>query len=350
MAALERELGTYAKTDVFAGLPVTTVYFGGGTPSLFSPWAFERLLSAIAKDWPMHSSAEITMEANPGTVEIHRLQAFRAAGINRLSLGVQSFNDENLRLLGRIHGAQEAIEAVASAYGAGFDNVNVDLMYALPGQTLQAWERDLLQACALEPTHISAYNLTYEEGTPFYSWRKRGRLRPLEEETEVAMFTLAEDLLSQHGYCRYEISNYAQPSFPCRHNLRYWTCQPYVGVGAGAHGYSSAGGNLGWGFRWANERSPSRYMAQVQKEGHARVGLDHLDFHQAAGEFVFLTLRCTEGIDAAAFARRFDRRVDEAFPVIHSLVATGLLEPTPQGWRLSPRGTLLADSVFAEFL
>lgn len=350
VAALKREVETYAATEFFGSAVVSTVYFGGGTPSLFSPWSFEQVLSTIAKHWRMGFAPEITMEANPGTVDVHRLKALRAAGINRLSLGVQSFDDEHLKLLGRIHGAKEAEAAVVAAFASGFENVNIDLIYALPGQTLQAWERDLLHACTLKPTHISAYNLTYEEGTPFFSWRKQGRLNPVDEETEVAMFTLAESMLSAHGYARYEISNYAKPSYACRHNLAYWRCQPFVGIGAGAHGYCCSGGEYGWGFRWANHRSPSRYLKHVGQHGHARLATEHLRYAQAAGEFVFLALRCVDGLDAFAFTERFGQCADQVFPVIRTLAANGLLEPTECGWRLSPRGTLVADSVFAEFL
>ncbi len=350
MLALERELQTYAGMGLFADCWVNTIYFGGGTPSLFSPVAFERMLSTIDRCWRVAPSVEITLEANPGTVDLLKLKALRSTGINRLSLGVQSFDEENLRALGRIHGPREAIEAIANALRAGFKNVNIDLIYALPGQTLEAWERDLQRALSLKPTHISAYNLTYEEGTPFHSWRKLGRLQPLDEDTELAMFTLTEKLLEGQGYCHYEISNYAQPSFFCRHNLGYWSSEPYVGVGAGAHGYSPWGGSQGWGFRWANERSPKRYLVRVQQNGHARASVEHLSFEQAAGEFIFLALRRAEGLDATRFFARFQKKVEQAFPVIGSLVAQSLLEPTEHGWRLSPRGIFLADSVFAEFL
>ncbi|GIW42992.1 MAG: coproporphyrinogen III oxidase [Candidatus Binatia bacterium] len=347
--ALKRELRYYREWPVFQSARVATIFFGGGTPSLFAAHSLGSILSEIAKLWPIEPQAEVTIEANPGTVDLTKLQAFRAAGINRISFGVQSFDESNLKLLGRIHSGEDAVVSVEAAFSAGFDNVNVDLIYALPGQTVNSWHRDLVRACALVPTHISPYNLTYEEGTPFYAWRRQGRFVPVDDETEIAMFQLAEEVLGAHGYYRYEISNYAKPLFICRHNLGYWSSRPYVGVGAGAHGYSPRGGKHHWGVRWANEKSPTRYMESVQSRGHARQMLEDISEQQAAAEFVFLALRCVEGVDARAFQGRFGTRLEEKFPCITDLAAKGLLEQTTLGWRLTPRGTMLADSVFAEF-
>ncbi|MCX8071505.1 MAG: radical SAM family heme chaperone HemW [Candidatus Binatia bacterium] len=347
--ALIHEIEFYSQSDWFAGHEVTSVYFGGGTPSLFSARSLERILLTITRSWRCQSDIEVTVEANPGTVNSAKLRSFREIGINRLSLGVQSFNETHLRLLGRVHNTEEALRAVEGAFVAGFENINIDLIYALPGQSLSQWEEDLRTACALGPTHLSAYNLTYEDGTLFYALREQGRLVPLDEDIEAAMFLLGEELLHEHGYTRYEISNYAQSGFVCRHNLKYWSSEPYVGVGAGAHGFSPVGGNLGWGVRWANERSPRRYMEQVHDQGHARVSLESLDYRRAAGEFMFLALRRADGVDARAFSRRFRANAEALFPVVSTLLEQGLLETTASGWRLSPRGTLLADSVFAEF-
>lgn len=350
VAALERELATYAQDEVFSGAHISSVYFGGGTPSLFAPRSFERILERIEQLWGLPSGVEVTIEANPGTVDFPKLAALRAAGINRLSFGVQSFQPKYLALLGRIHSATEAIAAVEAASRSGFTNLNVDLIYALPGQTEAEWEDDLRQACALGPTHISAYNLTYEEGTPFAAWRRNGRLVPVGEDTEIQLFQLTEHYLRARGYERYEISNYARRHAACRHNLGYWKSSAYVGVGAGAHGFQPRGGLHGWGYRWANERAPHRYLRAVEERGHARVAVEHRDRKTAAGEFVFLALRCVDGVNAAEYCRRFGQRLEEDFPVIAELEGSGLLEVTAQGWRLSSRGTLLADSVFAHFL
>lgn len=348
--ALLAELTTYAHKQRFAKFCVRSVYFGGGTPSLFQPRSFEKILSTIASLWSLCADAEVTLEANPGTVDLARLQGFLASGVNRLSLGVQSFSAPTLQRLGRTHTGRDAIAAVVAAQRVGFRNLNVDLIFAVPGQSPSDWERDLQQACALGPTHISAYNLTYEDGTPFAQWRRTGRLLPVDEDAEMEMFLTTESILREHGYERYEMSNFALPGFACRHNLGYWRSLPYVGLGAGAHGFTPAPGRPHWGVRWSNVRSPARFMASVRIRGHGRTLVEKLDRRRAAGEFVFLALRCTEGIDRMAFARRFGASLEEEFATLARLAAEGLLEQTPRGWKLSDRGFLLADTVFTEFV
>jgi oxygen-independent coproporphyrinogen-3 oxidase len=354
VAALCSELDHYAEHASWRGAEIGTIFFGGGTPSLFAPASIGRVLAAVARRWGVGAEAEITLEANPGTVSLDTLRGFRRAGINRLSFGVQSFQPHHLRVLGRIHGAGEARHAVAWARAAGFDNVNVDLIFALPHQTLAEWESDLAQAIGLHPDHISAYNLTYEEGTPFHKLRSQGVLRSLTEEIEVAMFTRTQEILGAAGFEQYEISNYARPGRACRHNLNYWQSGDYLGVGAGAHSYAAFGNVLAaesrWGHRWSNEKIPSRYIDAVEKSAQARRTTERLDERQARGEFVFLGLRCRTGFLATAFRQRFGDDLVAAFPHAADLEKGGLLQCADGRWQLSTRGLMLADSVFATFL
>ena len=351
VAALRRELGHYAEHAPWRGGEIGTIFFGGGTPSLFAPQSIEAVLAEVARLWRLAADVETTLEANPGTINLERLRGFRAAGINRMSFGVQSFAAHHLRTLGRIHSADEAGAAIELAGAAQFDNVSLDLIYALPQQTLSEWEDDLARACGLQPAHISAYNLTYEEGTPFHQWRSAGQLRQLPEEVEVAMFTCATERLGAAGYEQYEISNYARAGRACRHNLNYWRGGLYLGVGAGAHSYARATGvDEHYGRRWSNEKNPIDYRRRVTELGHARSFEETLDARQARGEFVFLVLRCSEGLSGTAFRQRFDAELPEVFPHVAALRDEELLRSDGDRWQLTPRGLLVADSVFATFL
>jgi len=341
--ALRAEMRHYAQQAPWAGGEIGTIFFGGGTPSLFAAASIGNILNEAAQLWPLAPDIETTLEANPGTITLDKLAGFRAADVNRMSFGVQSFAAHHLRTLGRIHDANEAKAAVTLARQAGFSRVSIDLIFALPNQTLDEWEADLAQACGLEPDHISAYNLTYEEGTPFHHWRAQGLLRQLPEEIEVAMFTRTREILAAARYDQYEISNYARPGQACRHNLNYWHSGPYLGVGAGAHSYAER-------FRWSNEKSPTKYLRDVEAHGHARVFEEALDERQARGEFVFLGLRCLDGFSGALFRERFGDDFPMLYPHVSDLRDGGLLEFVAGHWRLTPPGVLLADSVFVTFL
>lgn len=349
VGALCTEMEAYARRDPWRGGQVRTIFFGGGTPSLFAPESIAAVLRTALRLWPSPPDAEITLEANPGTVTAEKLSGLRAAGVNRLSFGVQSFHPHHLRTLGRIHSATDARSAVHLARQAGFSNVGIDLIFALPQQTLHQWESDVREACALEPSHISAYNLTYEEGTLFHKLRAQRVLHQLPEELEVAMFTRTQELLAAHGYAQYEISNYARPGQACRHNLNYWQGGAYLGVGAGAHSYARAGAQDS-GRRWSNQRTPLAYLEAVEQHGHARTAVEELDLRQARGEFVFLGLRCLDGFAADAFRTRFGADLATLFPHVADLCAGGLLQCRAGRWRLTAQGVLLADSVFATFL
>jgi oxygen-independent coproporphyrinogen-3 oxidase len=326
---------------------IATIFIGGGTPSLLSPDSIARILSAVRGAFAVTDDAEITMEANPGTVDARSLAGFRATGVNRISFGVQSLNDRHLLTLGRIHDADASRRAVGQARDAGFAAINTDFMFGVPGQSLEEWLVDLGGALALDPGHISAYNLTYEEGTAFHAWRAEGRLVAADEDDEVQMLLGTQRVLGDAGYEQYEISNYARPGRRCRHNVTYWRRQPYLGVGAGAHSFAS---KPAWGHRWANARPPELYMAMVEGQGHARASEEHPSREEAVGETLFLGLRLLEGIDVAAFAGTFGAAPDAARPALRPLVANGLLEQTTDRLRLTRAGLLHADSVFAALM
>ncbi len=350
VGALIAEMGARAANPAWAGATIATVFFGGGTPSLFDPRSIGRILAAAARQFGLDADAEITLEANPGTVDLPKLAGFRAAGVNRVSFGAQSFDPATLRFLGRIHGPEETRAAVHAAHRAGFDRLNLDLIFAVPGQSVADVMRDLDAVCALEPDHVSAYNLTFEEGTAFFTEMRRGRIRPLPSDDQAAMYAAVREELPQRGYAMYEISNYANPGHESRHNLTYWRAESYLGIGAGAHSFARDLASPG-GRRWWNERMPAKYLAAVQTNGLAEVGAETIDARVAAGEFVFLNLRLRAGFSIDQFKHRFNRPIEEFFGAgLDRLIGDGLLSRDDDRLRLTDRGLELADSVFAEFV
>jgi oxygen-independent coproporphyrinogen-3 oxidase len=345
-AALANELRAYAAAPAFEGATVSTVFFGGGTPSLFQPATIAGILDAVAASYRIASDAEITLEANPGTVERARLGGFRSAGINRLSFGIQSFQSDLLVTLGRIHTVDDSRAAIAAARAAGFDNLNLDLIFAVPGQSRSACAADVAEVLTYAPEHISAYNLTYEPSTPFHTRRARGELTPLDEDDELWMYQHVRSALAAGGYGQYEISNFARPGRAARHNQCYWRSGAYLGIGAGAHSFAD---RPGWGRRWSNERLPERYIAGAAA-GDAVAAGETRTFETAAGEFMFLGLRETNGIDVTSFAERFGRPVADLYPIVDDFCTDGLLVARDGRLALSERGLLVADSVFAAFV
>jgi oxygen-independent coproporphyrinogen-3 oxidase len=268
--------------------------------------------------------------------------------VNRLSFGAQSFNEDTLKFLGRIHSADDTRNAAKLSHQAGFERLNLDLIFAVPGQTLKQVGYDIGEAAALEPDHISAYNLTFEEGTAFFTEMKRGRIRPLENDDQAEMYCFVRNELPQRGYPMYEISNYAEPGHEARHNLSYWRAESYLGLGAGAHGCAIS---RQMRRRWWNERLPATYMWRAAASGIAEAGNETIDERTAASEFVFLGLRLREGISLVQFEHRFGRSFDSIFSDPASrMMAGGLVERDGKRLRLTDRGLELADSVFAEFL
>jgi oxygen-independent coproporphyrinogen III oxidase len=327
--------------------PLESVYFGGGTPSLLDPHQIARLLEQTGSLFGLGQEAEITLEANPGTVDQERLAAFRAAGVNRLSLGVQSFADPMLATLGRIHNGTEAKQAFQAARAAGFANIGIDLIHALPGQTLALWRNELEQALALAPEHISIYGLTVEEGTPFAGrYSDDSPLLP-DDDLSAIMFEEADDLLTAAGYEHYEIANYALPGHRSDHNSGYWRRDGYLGLGAGAHSFL----RQGYGIRFGNPADLDTY-AQAIAQGH----LPHHDeqtltLRDAMAEFMFLGLRMADGIGCNGFQQEFGVGLEETFGgEVSKLTTLGLLETADGRVRLTRRGMLLSNRVFAQFL
>ncbi|MBV8773140.1 MAG: radical SAM family heme chaperone HemW [Deltaproteobacteria bacterium] len=348
--SLIAEMAHRAASAPWARERIKTVFFGGGTPSLFTPFSIGSVIEAAHRLFGLERNAEITLEANPGTVNQQKLLGFKAAGVNRISFGAQSFNSEILKFLGRIHDVDETRQAVKMAQGAGFERLNLDLIFAVPGQRLEDVRRDLAEAAALGPDHISAYNLTFEEGTAFFVEMKRGRIRPLPTDDQAAMYEVVRTELPQRGYPRYEISNYAPPDHEARHNLSYWHAESYLGVGAGAHSCALEE-SFCHGRRWWNQRLPAGYMAQLKHNEGAEAGSEIIEKNTLEQEFVFLNLRLSAGFRLEEFRQRFGETFDARFGnVAAPLLDGGLLVRDRDRIFLTDRGLEVADSVFAEFI
>lgn len=352
---------------------VTSLFIGGGTPSSVEAGEIAAVLQQVRDSFALAEDAEITMEANPGTLTREKLQIYRKAGINRLSMGLQSADDRELRLLGRIHTWRDFLENYQAAREAGFANINVDLMSALPGQTAAAWEKTLRQVVECRPEHISAYSLILEEGTPFFE-RYAGHPEELpDEDSDREMYHLTKYLLAEAGYDRYEISNYSRPGYACRHNVGYWRRVPYLGLGLGAS-------SLYQERRFHNTADMENYIRSLSRDcngqdsrcpGHGRTkrgtgqdseyGLERLrqirqeeeilTCADQMEEFMFLGLRLTAGIREEEFERRFGRTLDSVYgEQLSRLTGAGLMEKTEKGYRLTDWGLDVSNQVFAEFL
>lgn len=324
-----------------------SVYFGGGTPSLLEPSQTGRILSLANSLFDLSPHAEITLEANPGTVDEEKLAGFRCSGVNRLSLGVQSLHDPLLGLLGRIHSAAQAEQAVKAARAAGFDNIGIDLIHSLPGQTMEMWRHDLRRALGLAPEHLSIYGLTIEEGTPFARRYADGRDLP-DEDLSADMFLAADELLTGAGYEHYEIANYALPGFHSQHNSGYWRRDGYLGLGAGAHSFLRGTGH---GIRFGNTSDPEEYARAVTQGAMPRQDRVELSHEDAVAEFMFLGLRMAAGVSFGDFRREFGMELPVRFgKELEELTRLGLLTMDTRGVRLTSRGMLLSNQVFARFL
>ncbi|AJE04731.1 radical SAM family heme chaperone HemW [Geobacter pickeringii] len=325
-----------------------TLYLGGGTPSLLPPEEVGRIVEAAGRLWGLESGAEVTLEANPGTVTPASLTGYRAAGVNRLSLGVQSFDDRMLVTLGRLHSGREAREAFDAARRAGFDSVGIDLIHSLPAQDIGHWREELRCAATLSPEHLSAYGLTVEEGTPFARLEAEGGLLLPDEEGAARMFEETAEILAAHGYEHYEISNYARPGRRSRHNQVYWRREGYVGFGAGAHSFLPAPRP---GIRWKNPDDLARYGSLLAAGGLPDEEIARLTTRDAMGEWLFLGLRLLDGVEIARFGEEFGTALETVYGgELERLRAAALLEFTDTRLRLTRRGVLLSNQVFARFL
>ena len=321
--------------------PLKTLFLGGGTPTVLGGAYLSEILTACGEVYGFCSGAEITVETNPGTIDEASLKTLRASGVNRISIGVQSFNDDDLLLLGRTHRKDKSIAALFEAAEAGFTNISLDLMYGLPGQSLESWQQNLTQAVALRPHHISAYQLTIEEQTPFYEQRQAGDLSVPEDETIVEMDRLTKSFLRTHGYNQYEISNYARTGYECQHNLRYWHNETFIGRGAGAVGYSN-------GVRYKILSDPLDYCLAVENEEELIEEQERLDPEASYRETVVMGLRLVKGVDTDQLLKRYGLTLEAIYDTkISQLIEAGLLAQSKTHLRLTPRGLRFANQVMA---
>jgi oxygen-independent coproporphyrinogen-3 oxidase len=325
------------------GRTVSTIFFGGGTPSLMQPATVGAILDAIGRHWSVAPDVEVTLEANPTSVEATRFRGYRAAGINRVSLGVQALDDGALKSLGRMHTVREALDAVAIARAA-FDRYSFDLIYARPEQAPQAWAAELKRALAEAAEHLSLYQLTIEADTPFAALHAAGKLPVPDEDTARALYDITQEVCAAAGLPAYEVSNHARPGAECRHNLVYWRAHEYAGVGPGAHGRLDIGGER---HAIETERRPEAWLMRVESLGHGVIGDDTLLRSQMADEFLLMGLRLTEGIDPARYAQLAGRALDSGR--IKLLQQEGAIELTTGGrLRVTQTGFPVLDAVVAD--
>jgi oxygen-independent coproporphyrinogen-3 oxidase len=326
-----------------AGRTVSTIFFGGGTPSLMDPATVGAILDAIGRQWTIAPDVEITLEANPSSVEAGRFRGYRTAGVNRVSLGMQSLDDGVLKQLGRLHTAREALDAVAVARGI-FDRFSFDLIYARPGQTVAAWRTELARALAEAGEHLSLYQLTIEPDTPFAALHANGKLVLPDADLGRDLYDLTLDQCAAAGLPAYEVSNHARPGAECRHNLVYWRYGEYAGIGPGAHGRLLIDGTR---HATATERRPEAWLMRVESEGHGVTVDDALSRDEQADEFLLMGLRLIEGIDPARYAALFGRPLD--LERIAALTGHGFVETTADGrLRVTRSGFPVLDAVVAD--
>ena len=332
--------------------PVHTLFFGGGTPSLMSPAALGRILDGVRAHFELAADAEITMEANPGTVDMDYLTAVAHTGINRISFGVQSVIPSELALLERAHDFATVVDAVAMAQQAGLGNFNLDLIYGVPGQTLASWEHSVRTVLALDPTHLSLYCLTIEPGTPMQRWLLNGRIQPPDPDLAADQYELACTLLAEHGYDHYEISNWAKPGQECAHNLTYWRNGDYLGLGAGAHGHAA-------GVRYQVVKQPRVYLRRLQETAvpgyplsTAAAASHRVSRAEAISDTMMTQLRLlNEGLDLDAFAAHFGQPLSEIYNgTLDQMVEWGLVGVENGRLRLTQKGWFLSNQVFYRFM
>ena len=318
---------------------VDSVYFGGGTPSLLGAKRLRSLVDVVGKYFQLAQNAEITLEGNPDSLDEKDLKKIRRSGFNRLSIGAQSFDDNMLRLLGRAHNAAQITEAISAARAAGFYDLSVDLLFGLPGQTLEHWAETLRAGLALEPEHISCYSLSLEKNTPLYE----STYTFPDDDVQADMFLCAADMLYAAGYHHYEISNYCRPGYECRHNLKYWTLQPYIGLGPGAH--SDFGGR-----RWSYPRELDLYIAGINAGDALTSHLEDIPLMERAGEYLMLRLRTARGVSGNEYARTFRVSFEAVERRLEEQRMRGLALREGDHWRLTEQGFLLSNRVIGEVL
>ena len=339
--AFVREIA--ATADRTGQRTVSSIFIGGGTPSLMEPATIGAILEAVAAHWSVARAAEITMEANPSSVEAERFRGYRAAGVNRVSLGVQSLNDADLRFLGRLHNVAEARRAIDIAR-ATFPRLSFDLIYARPGQTPEAWAKELNEALALAADHVSLYQLTIEDGTPFSALARAGKLTVPDEDHAAALYATTQAVCDAAGMPAYEISNHARPGAECRHNLLYWRYGEYAGIGPGAHGRLKLQDGR---HATVAEKLPEAWLSRVEQRGDGLVVDDILTQEEEGDEMLLMGLRLAEGIDTARYRTLSGRELDPR--QLADLAEHGMVERTPAGrLRATRAGFFVLDAVVAD--
>ena len=335
--ALLQEIHAVEHTEDYE---IVSVFIGGGTPSALKAEAIASIMRTLQEQFFFCEDAEVTIEANPGTVDLEKLTIYRNVGINRLSLGLQSTDAEELKLLGRIHSYEEFLKSYEWAREAGFSNINIDLMFAIPGQTGEAWRQHLYQVAELNPEHISAYSLIIEEGTPF----AEQNLDLPDEDTEYQMYEDTAEILERYGYRQYEISNYTKQGYMCRHNAGYWQRREYLGFGLGAS-------SLYRGMRFSNTRRMQEYLKESRNPDQIRKDVTVLSRNERIEEFMFLGLRMTEGISEKKFEENFDVRLMDVYgDILQKYEETGFMEHIETKWRLTRKGIHVSNHILADFL
>lgn len=333
------------RNSVYAGQHVNTIFFGGGTPSLLSSTQLDRILSTLHEFFPTDENAEITIEINPGSVTAEKLREFRRLGINRASFGAQTFDDAELAKLGRSHTAADTLKTFADLRDAGFENVSFDLIAGLPAQTLERWQRNVVQALQLRPEHLSFYLLEVHSGTPLAEHIRRGIQPVPDDDLAGVMYQSMLDQAAEAGYEHYEISNLCLPGFHSRHNIKYWTAEPYYGFGCSAHSYD------GETLRWSNHRDVLKYVELVEKGESPVVDEQQLSQNDVRAEALFLGMRLMRGVDVRRYRESFGVDLhDQHGDDLDRFCKAGLLEFDGELIRLTRTGALLSNEVFAAFV
>lgn len=347
LKSLHREIDMYASYG--SGVTFETIFFGGGTPSLLEPSQIELILTHIHSAFTIEQNAEVTVETNPGTVTVGKLRAYRSLGVNRLSIGVQSFHNDELKFLSRIHDRDEAVRCVEMARSAGFDNLNIDLIFSLPGQNLARWKDNLAQAVALNTEHISAYSLIIEDKTPLARLVNAKQVSPNPLETEADMYEFTMDFLGRRGYEHYEVSNYSKPGFRSKHNYNYWNHQNYLGFGPSAHSFWKQP-DASYGRRWWNMANLSHYCERLLGDRLPLVSEEFVRAKELMNERVFLGLRC-DGLDLKQFENEFGVALSSSHGhTIQQLVDEEYAAIEDSRLRLTPKGFLLCDEISQRLL
>jgi len=332
--------------------PSHTIFFGGGTPTLMPPTTLQPILHAVRSHFNLTSNAEVTMEANPGTVDLNYLRAVQELGVNRLSFGVQSVIPSELALLEREHDFAAVVQAVEMSHQAGINNINLDLIYGVPGQTLASWEESVRTALTLQPQHLSLYCLTIEPGTPMNRWLQNGRIQPPDPDLAADQYELAGNILAEHQFEHYEISNWAQPGYACEHNLTYWRNGEYLGFGAGAHGHAA-------GYRYQIVKQPRVYMRRLLEgtEQHfplsTAVSASHaIDKQENMSDVIITQLRLLqEGLDLDAFVHQFGQTLNDAYDgTMSQMIEWELLKIEDNYLKLTENGRFVSNQVFYRFM